>query len=155
MIPDLTRRFHEAAEKMMRGEVRPTMPFDPFAIAQATTDFTMGLTMRPQDLMQVQVAAVQQWSSFWAGTLGGKASEPPRDRRFSAPEWQDDAYYRSLRDAYRLAWEKLRDWVAIGDGSDSGRAMVRSASSSMKPCRQAISSGQLILRPCRSSTMRT
>ena len=125
MIPDMTRRFHEAAEKMMRGEVRPTMPFDPFAIAQATSDYAMGLTMRPQDLMRVQVAAVRQWGNFWAGALGGKAGEAPRDRRFAAPEWQDDAYYRSLRDAYLLASEQLRDMVAIGDGSESGRAMVR------------------------------
>ncbi len=125
MIADMTQRFHEAAAKMMRGEVRTTMPFDPFAIVEATSDFAMGLAMRPSDLMQVQVAAVQQWGSFWAGALGGKAGEKPRDRRFSSPEWQDDAYYRGLRDAYLLASEQLRDMVAIGDGSESGRAMVR------------------------------
>ncbi len=125
MITDMTQRFHEAAAKMMRGEVRTTMPFDPFAIVEATSDFAMGLAMRPSDLMQVQVAAVQQWGSFWAGALGGKAGEKPRDRRFASPEWQDDAYYRGLRDAYLLASEQLRDMVAIGDGSESGRAMVR------------------------------
>ena len=32
---------------MMKGEVKPTLPFDPFAIAQATGDFALGLATRP------------------------------------------------------------------------------------------------------------
>ena len=42
MIPDLTRRLTEAAEQMMKGKVKPTLPFDPFAIAQATGEFAEG-----------------------------------------------------------------------------------------------------------------
>ena len=38
----MTRRLSEAAEKMMKGEVKPTLPFDPFAIAQATSEFALG-----------------------------------------------------------------------------------------------------------------
>jgi polyhydroxyalkanoate synthase len=123
MITDLTKRLAEAAEKMMSGTA--TMPFDPFAIAKATSDHAMSLAMRPQDLMQVQVAAAQQWGQFWATALGGKASEKPRDRRFAAPEWQDDAYFRGLRDAYLLASEQLREMVALGDGKENQRSMVR------------------------------
>src|SRR5678816_3525208 len=51
VIADLTRRLSEAAEKMAKGEVKPTLPFDPFAIAPATSDFAMGLAMKPTDLM--------------------------------------------------------------------------------------------------------
>ena len=120
MITDMTRRFHDAAAKMMRGEVS-TMPFDPFAVAKATSDYAMSIAMRPQDLMQVQVAAAQQWGSFWADTLSGKAQDKPRDRRFAAAEWQDDAYFRSLRDAYLLASEQLREIVAVGEGAESGK----------------------------------
>ena len=123
MITDLTRRLSEAAEKMMSGTA--TMPFDPFAIARATSGHALSLAMRPQDLMQVQVAAAQQWGDFWAGALSGKASEKPRDRRFAAPEWQDDAYFRGLRDAYLLASEQLRAVVALGDGKENQRSMVR------------------------------
>ena len=113
MITDLTRRLTEAAEKMITA--KPTMPFDPFAIAQATSEHALSLAMRPQDLMQVQVAAAQQWGDFWADAWSGKAGERPRDRRFAAPEWQDDAYFRSLRDAYLLASEQLREVVALCD----------------------------------------
>ena len=124
MIADTTRRLHEAAEKILKGEVKPTLPFDPFAIAQATSEFAMGIAMQPAHLMEVQMAAAQQWGQFWMGTLAGKESEKPRDRRFAAPEWQDDAYYRAIRDAYLLASQQLRDVVAVGDGS-TAQPMVR------------------------------
>ena len=73
--------------------------------------------MKPADLMEVQLAAAQQWGDFWTGALSGKASEKPRDRRFAAPEWQDDAYYRAIRDAYLLASKQLRDVVSLGEGN--------------------------------------
>ena len=123
MITDLTQRLTDAAQRMMSA--KPTLPFDPFAIAQATSEHALSLAMRPQDLLQVQVAAAQQWGDYWAGALSGKAGEKPRDRRFAAPEWQDDAYFRSLRDAYLLASEQLREVVSLGDGDARGQSMVR------------------------------
>ena len=123
MIDDLAKRITKAAEQMMRA--KPTLPFDPFAIAQASGKFAMGLAMRPQDLMQVQAEAARQWGDFWIGALSGQAGDKPRDRRFAAPEWQDDAYYRSLRDAYLLASQQLREVVSLGGDGDSGQAMAR------------------------------
>ena len=125
MITDLSKRLTDAAERMMKGDVKPSLPFDPFAIAQATSEFALGLAMKPQDLMEVQLAAAQQWGAFWTGALAGEASEKPRDRRFAAAEWQDDAYYRAIRDAYLLASKQLREVVALGEGSDSSQATVR------------------------------
>ena len=125
MINELTKRLTEAAEKMMSGGAKPTLPFDPLAIAQASGEFAFGLAMRPQDLMQVQVEAARQWGDFWIAALGNQPGERPRDRRFAAPEWQDDAYYRGIRDAYLLASQQLRDVVSVGDGDGSGKAMVR------------------------------
>ena len=124
MIDDLTKRLTEAAEKMMSG-TKPTLPFDPFAIARATGDFAMGLAMRPQDLMQVQAEAAKQWGDYWMGAISGQAGDKPRDRRFASPEWQDETYYRSVRDAYLLASQQLRDVVSMGDGPDSGKATMR------------------------------
>jgi polyhydroxyalkanoate synthase len=121
---DLSRQLQEAAEKMMQGTVKPILPFDPLAIAQATGEFAMGLAMKPAELMQVQLAAAQQWGDFWTGTLAGKESEKPRDRRFAAPEWQDDAYYRAIRDAYLLASKQLREVVSLGEGNASTTAMA-------------------------------
>ena len=125
MIADMTRRLGEAAEKMMKGHVKPTLPFDPLAIAQATSEFALGIAMKPAHLMEVQMAAAQQWGQFWMGALAGKETEKPRDRRFAAPEWQDDSYYRAIRDAYLLASQQLREVVSLGEGSESGTAMAR------------------------------
>ncbi|MES2905128.1 MAG: hypothetical protein V4696_13160, partial [Pseudomonadota bacterium] len=104
---------------------KPTLPFDPFAIARATGEAAMGLAMRPQDLLEVQVAAAQQWGDFWTQALTGMAGEKPRDRRFHSADWQDDPYYRSVRDAYLLASNQLREMVAVGDGDSSAKAMSR------------------------------
>lgn len=121
---DMSRRLNEAARKMMTGEVRPTLPFDPLAIVQASSEFALGLAMQPAELMQVQLAAARQWGDYWTATLSGKASQPPRDRRFAAPEWQDETYYRAIRDAYLLASSQLREVVSLGKGSASTTAMA-------------------------------
>ena len=81
---DLSRQLHEAAEKMVKGDIKPTLPFDPFAMAQATSEFALGLAMKPAELMEVQLAAAKQWGDFWTGALSGKETEKPRDRRFPA-----------------------------------------------------------------------
>jgi polyhydroxyalkanoate synthase len=104
---------------------KPTLPFDPFALAQASGEFAMSLASRPQDLLQVQMEAAKQWGNFWTGAMTGKAGEAPRDRRFMAAEWQDDPYYRSVRDAYLLASKQLRELVSLGDGDDSSKAASR------------------------------
>ncbi|MBA3543533.1 MAG: class I poly(R)-hydroxyalkanoic acid synthase [Chthoniobacterales bacterium] len=104
---------------------RPAMPFDPFAMAKTATDFAWGLAAKPAELLEVQMQAARQWGDFWTGALSGKAAEAPRDRRFAAPEYQDDPYYRGLRDSYLLASQQLRDFVGRGGGEDSGKAMAR------------------------------
>ena len=47
MIAEMTRRLSEAAEKMLKGEIKTSLPFDPFAIAQASSEFALGLAARP------------------------------------------------------------------------------------------------------------
>ena len=103
---------------------KPTLPFDPFAIAEAATKSAMGLAANPGELLKVQLEATRQWSDFWTGALTGRPSEKPRDRRFSAPAWQDDPYYRAIRDSYLLASKQLRDSVgsAAGDGPEGAMA---------------------------------
>ena len=110
---------------MMQGKGKLSLPFDPFAIAQATSDFALGLAARPQELMEVQVAAARQWGEFWQQSLAAPSGEKPRDRRFSSPLWQDDPYYRAIRDAYLLASDQLRDLVSKSDGDSSNKATVR------------------------------
>jgi len=125
MFDAIARQVADAADKMMKQGMKPTLPFDPFAIAQATGEVAMSLAMRPQDLMEVQMEAAKEWGNFWMGAVAGKAGDAPRDRRFAAAEWQDDAFYRSVRDAYLLASKQLREVVDLGDGDESATAMTR------------------------------
>lgn len=104
---------------------KPTLPFDPFALAQAAGEAAVGLAARPAELLTVQMEAAKQWGDWWSGALAGKATEKPRDRRFSAPEWQDDPYYRAIRDAYLLASNQLREAVGKSAGEGSNGAMAR------------------------------
>ncbi|NUT00593.1 MAG: class I poly(R)-hydroxyalkanoic acid synthase [Sphingomonas sp.] len=107
------------------ASTKPTLPFDPFALAQAAGDVAASMAARPAELLTVQMEAAKQWTDFWTGTLSGKPSEKPRDRRFSAAEWQDDPYYRAIRDAYLLASKQLRDMVGQSAGNGSHGAMAR------------------------------
>jgi polyhydroxyalkanoate synthase len=102
----------------------PSLPFDPFAVAQAAGEAAIGLAARPAELLNVQLEAAKQWGDFWASALSGTPTEKPRDRRFAAPAWQDDAYYRAIRDAYLLASKQLREVVSLSEGSASSTAMA-------------------------------
>lgn len=104
---------------------KPTLPFDPFALAKAASESAIGLALRPQDLLQVQMDAARQWGDFWMEAISGKPGEAPRDRRFMASEWQDDPYFRSVRDAYLLASKQLRELVGMSGGDDQAQATVR------------------------------
>jgi polyhydroxyalkanoate synthase len=104
---------------------KPTLPFDPFALAQAAGEAAIGLAARPGELLAVQMEAAREWTDFWSGALTGKASEKPRDRRFAAPQWQDDPYWRAVRDSYLLASRQLRDTVSRTSGDSSGGAAAR------------------------------
>jgi len=101
------------------------LPFDPFALAQAAGEAAIGLAASPGELLNVQLEAARQWGDFWSGALAGKPSERPRDRRFAAPEWQDDPYYRAIRDSYLLASRQLREAVDRTAGESSNGAMAR------------------------------
>ncbi|WP_309662742.1 hypothetical protein [Sphingomonas sp.] len=100
---------------------RPTLPFDPFAMARSAGDLAWGLAAKPAELLEVQLAATRQWGEFWTSALSPPA-DPPRDRRFAAPEWSADPYYRAIRDAYLLASQQLRDLVAKGGGDGQSKA---------------------------------
>jgi len=104
---------------------KPILPFDPLALVQAATESAVGLAARPAELLTVQLEAAKQWSDFWTGAMTGKPNEKPRDRRFSAPEWQDDPYYRAIRDAYLLASKQLRETVDKSAGNGAHGAMAR------------------------------
>ena len=99
------------------------LPFDPFVIARATGESIAGLAARPADLLNVQLAAAKQWGDYWSSLM--TPGEKVRDRRFASPEWQDDPYFRAVRDAYLLASEQLRGAIGQFGGDGSNSAMAR------------------------------
>ena len=99
-------------------------PYDPLAVARTMAEFGAGFA--PARLMALQAEAAQQWSAFWTDALlpPREPTAPPRDRRFAAPEWQDDPWFRSIRDAYLLASAQVKRFAADGEGEVGGKAMV-------------------------------
>src|SRR5213079_780500 len=58
-------------------------------------------------LSAMQAAYFEKQSKLWSGLLAGQsaslADPAPGDRRFSAKQWRDNAYYDYLRQSYLLA----------------------------------------------------
>jgi len=112
--------------------VKPTLPFDPFAMAKSAGDYALSLAMRPQDLMQVQMEAAKEWGDFWIAALSGKAGEPPRDRRFMAADVHTQPSFRrgrvrALFDSHlEDLWQDTRNHydVTPKGGIDSFRKIV-------------------------------
>lgn len=63
----------------------------------------------------MQAAYFEKQSKLWSGLLAGQsaslADPAPGDRRFSAKEWRDNAYYDYLRQSYLLASRYLEELV--------------------------------------------
>src|SRR6266850_2134828 len=63
----------------------------------------------------MQAAYFEKQSKLWSGLLAGQsaslADPDPGDRRFSAKEWRDNAYYDYLRQSYLLASRYLEELV--------------------------------------------
>ncbi len=116
-----TRAMTEAMRKPL-GKAA-TRPYDPLQLMGTVTDFTTRLMADPAQLFAVQAEAAKQWVGFWSNVWTTPA-EKPKDRRFSAPEWQDDPWYRAIRDAYLLASDQMRTLVEQGGGSGPDKAMI-------------------------------
>src|SRR3954451_3721188 len=101
------------------------LPFDPFALAQAAGEAAIGMAARTPELLNVPLGTARPWSDFWSDAIAGKPSEKPRDRRFSSTEWQEDPYYRTIRDAYLLASTQLRKTVGEAASDSPNGAMAR------------------------------
>lgn len=122
----LTYSWEEAAKAMQKALAAPaagSQPFDAVAVTNAMTAFTGRMMTRPDALAGAYADGVQQWSRFWLNALDPDASAAKvRDRRFAAPAWSEDPWYRAIRDSYLLASEQLRLLVRQDEGQD--QAMV-------------------------------
>ncbi|WP_052215497.1 alpha/beta fold hydrolase [Sphingomonas sp. ERG5] len=122
MWQDALANVSSALGKAARAPI-PTgssQPYDPLALFRSMSGFAMGLGSNPQQLLEVQLQAAREWGDFWTQAWLPRAdAEKPRDRRFSAPEWEEQPYFRSLRDAYLLASKQLRAVADVADGPHS------------------------------------
>jgi polyhydroxyalkanoate synthase len=115
----------KAMQSALSAPTGQTRPFDPMALASTMTGFATRLATRPDALMSAYVEGVQQWSQFWLNAMDPKADAAKvRDRRFAAPAWSEDPWYRSIRDAYLLASEQMRALVKADEGDGPDKAMV-------------------------------
>ena len=118
-----------AAERSTRSAA-PT-PYDPFAPAQAFSDFSKGLWSNPAQLMETQRKLFAEWTQLWTGTaarmLGqesGTALAPEKgDRRFNDPAWQQP-FFDHLKQAYLLTVRQSMDLVANTDLDAATRTRV-------------------------------
>jgi polyhydroxyalkanoate synthase len=123
-LSNVSSAMMAAARQPMKLE--STQPYDPLALFRTMSEFALGLGQRPQQLFEVQMAAAREWGEFWASAWVPRAADDPkpRDRRFAAAEWEDNPYFRTIRDAYLLASQQLRSLVTNGTGDTANRAMM-------------------------------
>lgn len=102
-----------------------SQPYDPLALFRTMAEFAT--SFRPEQLLQVQIEAAREWGKFWADAWVPKAApkeEKLRDRRFAHAEWEEQPYFRTIRDAYLLASKQLRGAVKATDGDGPNAAMM-------------------------------
>jgi polyhydroxyalkanoate synthase len=122
-LANITHAMTEAARAPIPAAA--TRPYDPLALFQTMSDFATGLGRNPQQLLDVQLQAAREWGDFWSSAfLPRPDAEKPRDRRFASPEWQDNPYYRTIRDAYLLASKQIRSVAQVAEKGDASNAAM-------------------------------
>jgi polyhydroxyalkanoate synthase subunit PhaC len=121
--------WDEAMKAMQQALAMPTtpksQPFDPLAVAAAMNDFAFRMAARPDAVVNASAQAMQQWGEFWLKAMNPAAEAPKkRDRRFASKTWQEDPWYRAIRDAYLLASDQMRSVVALDEHDGPNKAMV-------------------------------
>ncbi|URW76093.1 class I poly(R)-hydroxyalkanoic acid synthase [Sphingomonas donggukensis] len=122
----MTDPWTQAMQTMTAAMRRPvtgaaTRPYDPLALFESMARF--GASFDPAQVFALQVDAAREWSAFWAN-VWTPVADKPKDRRFAAPAWQEDAWFRAIRDGYLLASAQMRRLVAQGDGDAKTQAMA-------------------------------
>jgi polyhydroxyalkanoate synthase len=132
-VSDVTKAWEGALQQLgaaMTAAARQpvnlgtSQPYDPLALFRTMAEFAT--SFRPDQLLQVQVDAAREWGKFWADAWAPKTSpaEKIRDRRFAHAEWEEQPYFRTIRDAYLLASKQLRGAVKAAEARGSTGAMM-------------------------------
>ena len=100
----------------------PKGPYDPLALFGSMAEF--GMSFDAGRVLELQMDAAREWTTFWTDMWKAPAAKP-KDRRFAAPAWQDDPWFRAIRDSYLLASDQMKRVVAHGQGDAQTQAMAR------------------------------
>jgi polyhydroxyalkanoate synthase subunit PhaC len=129
MWSDALKAMQEALRTPLRGT--GTRTYDPLAFAGAMNDFAFRMASHPETLVSAYVQGAQQWGDFWLRAMtpsapGAAEAKPKRkDRRFASKAWEEDPWYRSIRDSYLLASDQLHSLVDSVEEDSPDHAMVR------------------------------
>jgi polyhydroxyalkanoate synthase subunit PhaC len=86
---------------------------DPTRAAQRATEYNQRLFETTMDIWSDAAAR------FWGLPREEKEEEGRPDKRFSAPEWETNPYYQTLKESYLLASEYLLQEAEETDGQDT------------------------------------
>ena len=133
MTSELSQNWTEAMRAMSQALAAPlgtarTRTFDPMAVAGAMNDFALRMAARPEALVSAYVQGAQQWTDLWMKAMnpaGGQVEAPKKkDRRFASKTWEEDPWYRAIRDSYLLASDQMRGLVDSVEEDSPDHAMV-------------------------------
>ncbi len=118
-----------ASERRAQPSAPP--PFDPFAPAQAFSDFSTSFWSNPAQVLETQQKLFSDWTQLWTGAACralGKENGPvlvpeKGDRRFSDDAWKQP-YFDQLKQAYLLTVRQTLDLVAKTDLDPSTKTRV-------------------------------
>jgi polyhydroxyalkanoate synthase len=143
MMEQVARHFGEAA------------PAEPAALARQLP--WMNMFPDPAKLADQQVALWTEGMAIWQRALGfdagstAFAEKADRDKRFNAPQWQENPLFDMIRQSYLLVSERLLGSVDAIDGIDSKqreklRFLTRSFVDAMAPSNFALTNPLVLER---------
>lgn len=129
------RAMAEAYEKtlpLMQGMMKQyaddleNKSFDPFNIRQAYLDFLEKAAADPQHFIKLQSDFWQSWMHIWQESMLKFLGEPSetvikpddKDRRFRAPEWQENVLFDFIKQSYLLTCQTMNKAIAETRGLD-------------------------------------
>lgn len=97
---------------------------DPFNVRQAYLDFIEKASEDPQHLIKLQTEYWDSWLHIWQESMKkflGETSEETikpeaKDRRFRAPEWQENALFDFIKQSYLLTCQSMTKMIEETDG---------------------------------------
>lgn len=97
---------------------------DPFNISQAYIDFFEKVAEDPQHLIQLQTEYWDNWIHIWQESVKKFLGEPSeetikpedKDRRWKAPEWQENALFDFIKQSYLLTCQCMKKMIEETEG---------------------------------------